>query len=116
MNCGSCGNQNPADSRFCEGCGEGLERACPDCGASVSSEARFCRRCGHTLQAGGPAPRDYTPRHLAEKILTQKSAIEGERKQVSVLFADVKSSLGLQEDVDAEMWHGIMDRFFQILG
>jgi class 3 adenylate cyclase/tetratricopeptide (TPR) repeat protein len=61
------------------------------------------------------APREYTPRHLAEKILTQRSAIEGERKQVTVLFADVKSSLHIQEGIDPEDWHQIMDRFFQIL-
>ncbi|MFQ5418123.1 MAG: adenylate/guanylate cyclase domain-containing protein, partial [Myxococcota bacterium] len=61
------------------------------------------------------SPLDYTPKHLAEKILNQKSALEGERKQVSVLFADVKGSLGMQEGIDPEEWHGIMDRFLQIL-
>ena len=63
----------------------------------------------------GLDPRDYTPRHLAEKILAQKSVLEGERKQVSVLFADVKGSMDLQERVDPEEWHGIMNRFFEIL-
>jgi class 3 adenylate cyclase/predicted ATPase len=61
------------------------------------------------------APRDYTPRHLAEKILRSKSALEGERKQVTVLFADVKGSMELAEQVDSEEWHRVMDRFFQIL-
>jgi class 3 adenylate cyclase/tetratricopeptide (TPR) repeat protein len=61
------------------------------------------------------APRDYTPKHLADKILQSKSALEGERKQVTVLFADVRSSMDLQQGVDPEEWHGIMDRFFQIL-
>ena len=60
-------------------------------------------------------PRAYTPKHLADKILQSKSAIEGERKQVTVLFADVKGSMDLQEGIDPEEWHGIMDRFFQIL-
>ncbi len=60
-------------------------------------------------------PRAYTPKHLADKILQSKSAIEGERKQVTVLFADVKGSMELQEDLDPEQWHAIMDRFFQIL-
>jgi class 3 adenylate cyclase/tetratricopeptide (TPR) repeat protein len=60
-------------------------------------------------------PRSYTPRHLADKILQSKSALEGERKQVTVLFADVKGSMELAEQVDAEVWHGILDRFFQIL-
>jgi class 3 adenylate cyclase/tetratricopeptide (TPR) repeat protein len=60
-------------------------------------------------------PRDYTPKHLAEKILRSKPALEGERKQVTVLFADVKGSLELAEQVDAEEWHRILERFFQIL-
>jgi class 3 adenylate cyclase/tetratricopeptide (TPR) repeat protein len=60
-------------------------------------------------------PRDYTPRHLAEKILRSKSALEGERKEVTVLFADVKSSTALAEALDAEEWHRILDRYFQVL-
>ena len=61
------------------------------------------------------APVDYTPKHLADKILQSKSALEGERKQVTVLFADVKGSMDLAEQVDPEQWHRILDRFFQIL-
>jgi class 3 adenylate cyclase/tetratricopeptide (TPR) repeat protein len=60
-------------------------------------------------------PRAYTPKHLAEKILTSRSALEGERKQVTILFADVKGSMDLAEQVDPEEWHKIMDRFFAIL-
>ena len=60
-------------------------------------------------------PRAYTPKHLADRILQSKSALEGERKQVTVLFADVKGSMELQEGIDPEEWHGIMDRFFGIL-
>mgnify|MGYP003349828717 CR=1 FL=1 len=67
-----------------------------------------------------PAPRftspgSYTPKHLAEKILTSRSALEGERKQVTVLFADLKGSMDLAEQLDPEEWHRIMDRFFVIL-
>ena len=60
-------------------------------------------------------PRAYTPHHLAEKILRSKSALEGERKQVTVLFVDVKDSLRLAARVDAEAWHRILDRFFALL-
>jgi class 3 adenylate cyclase/tetratricopeptide (TPR) repeat protein len=60
-------------------------------------------------------PRDYTPRHLADKILQSKSALEGERKQVTVLFADVKGSMELAEGIDPEEWHRILERFFRIL-
>jgi class 3 adenylate cyclase len=84
---------------------------------------RFCGRCGAELAApASPAqavperePRDYTPRHLADKILRSKSALEGERKQVTVLFADVKGSIELAEQMDPEEWHRVLDRFFQIL-
>jgi class 3 adenylate cyclase len=64
---------------------------------------------------GPREPRTYTPRHLAEKILSSRAALEGERKQVTVLFADVKGSLELAESLDPEEWHSILDRFFQIL-
>ena len=60
-------------------------------------------------------PRTYTPEHLARRILQSRSAIEGERKQVTVLFADVKGSMELAQQIDPEAWHGILDRFFQIL-
>jgi class 3 adenylate cyclase len=62
-----------------------------------------------------PEPRSYTPRHLAEKILTSRSALEGERKQVTVLFADVQGSMDLTEQLDPEEWHKILERFFETL-
>jgi class 3 adenylate cyclase len=73
--------------------------------------------CGGAVAVAepGPAPRTYTPPHLADKILTMRSALEGERKQVSVLFADVKGSVKLSEQIDAEEWHRVLDRFFKIL-
>ena len=73
--------------------------------------------CGARLAPAAPerAPREYTPRHLADQILTSRSALEGERKQVMVLFADVRGSLDLSERTDPEEWHQLMDRFFAIL-
>jgi class 3 adenylate cyclase/tetratricopeptide (TPR) repeat protein len=89
---------------------------CPGCGREARDDARFCDGCGRTLtQPAAPATVPYTPRHLADKILRSRSALEGERKQVTVLFADVKGSMELAEQVDAESWHGILDRFFGIL-
>ena len=75
------------------------------------------REAGADSAARGaaPDPRTYTPKHLADKILQSKSALEGERKQVTVLFADVKGSLELAGNLDPEMWHGILERFFEIL-
>ena len=132
MNCSACGHDNPSDSAFCEACGAKLARRCPTCGAEVNASTRFCRKCGGPLMDGAspPAPlstdlaatiprlrdpRSYTPKHLADKILQSKSALEGERKRVTVLFADVKGSMELAEQLDPEQWHRILDRFFQIL-
>ena len=92
---------------------------CPACGYANPAEARFCNQCGSGLDSAATAPvrgpADYTPRHLAERILKLRSSIEGERKQVSVLFADVKDSVALSSRVGAEEWHSILDRYFQIL-
>src|SRR5262245_39932447 len=94
--------------------------SCPCCGHAVGASAKFCAACGHALAPTTAHevdrdPRAYTPKHLAEKILASKSALEGERKQVTVLFADVKGSMDLAESLDLEEWHRIMDRFFTIL-
>ncbi len=123
MRCPKCQAANLADAEFCEACGAKMEAVCPSCGASASATAKFCRRCGAALASSAstspqppvPSPHSYTPKHLADKILTSRSALEGERKQVTVLFADVKGSMDLQEGVDPEEWHRIMDRFFTIL-
>ncbi len=118
--CPSCGHDNRADRRFCTECGGRLGVVCPACRAPVETGEKFCGACGAALTGTGarraePSPASYTPKHLAEKILASKSALEGERKQVTVLFADVKGSMELAEQVDAEEWHRILDRFFQLL-
>ncbi len=122
MDCPSCQHSLPDDASFCGHCGESLasERLCVGCGRSNPPEMRFCLGCGNPLGEVGEAtqperePRDYTPKHLADKILQSKSAIEGERKQVTVLFADITGSMALAEQVDPEQWHTILDRYFQI--
>ncbi|MBI4561568.1 MAG: zinc ribbon domain-containing protein, partial [Candidatus Rokubacteria bacterium] len=91
MKCPRCQAQTPDDARFCEECGARLELTCPNCGQAVGVGKKFCRACGASLTTE-PAerftsPQAYTPKHLAEKILTSRSALEGERKQVTVLFA-----------------------------
>jgi class 3 adenylate cyclase len=90
---------------------------CPACGHENPAGARFCNACGARLAAPStsPEPRSYTPRHLVEKILTSRSALEGERKPVTVLFADVVRSMELAERVDPEEWHGLLDRLFRVL-
>jgi class 3 adenylate cyclase/tetratricopeptide (TPR) repeat protein len=123
MSCPACGFENPAGMKFCGGCAQPLALACPRCGFESPPGFRFCGECAaplHGMETEEPraaerAPRDYTPRHLADKILQSKTALEGERKQVTVLFADVKGSMELSEGIDPEEWHAILDRFFQIL-
>ncbi len=98
---------------------------CAACGRGNRAEARFCDHCGTALAAGPPArttgpradagPRAYTPRHLAERILTSRSALEGERKQVTVLFADIAGSTELSSRLGLEAWHQLLDAWFRIL-
>ncbi len=127
MRCGSCGTENESSRKFCGECGGALARHCGACGAENAPTVKFCGECGAGLgeaprrsDSVGPGPvvrdpRSYTPKHLADKILQSKSALEGERKQVTVLFADVKGSLELAEQAGAEQWHAILERFFTVL-
>src|SRR5262249_37065634 len=96
-----------------------LALACRHCTAELRPSARFCDACGQPVTEGAkpapPEPRTYTPKHLVEKILGARSALEGERKQVTVLFADVKGSMELAGQADPEEWPRIMDRFFPLL-
>jgi len=95
---------------------------CHDCGQTNPDGARFCNECGARLDgADRPAPiaRDpisYTPRHLAQRILTLRSSLEGERKFVTILFADVVGSMVTAERLGPEAWHRVLDRYFRILG
>jgi class 3 adenylate cyclase/tetratricopeptide (TPR) repeat protein len=113
MKCPRCQAQKDEDARFCEDCGAKLELACPGCGQPVTAGKKFCRSCGAPLtQASAdrfPFPEVYTPKHLAEKILTSKAALEGERKQVTVLFADLKGSMELLADRDPEEARKLLD-------
>jgi class 3 adenylate cyclase/tetratricopeptide (TPR) repeat protein len=112
MLCPQCSHENPAGARFCNGCGGRLETVCARCGHANPPASGFCNGCGQPL--GGAAvptrtPDSYTPRHLAEKILTSKAALEGERKQVTVLFADLKGSMELLADRDPEEARKLLD-------
>src|SRR5436190_464297 len=123
MACPRCGLKTPSDAAFCPGCGAKLVTACPQCGTANRPDDKFCKQCGGPLVtlAGAPAvarfgsPGAYTPRHLAEKILTSKSSIEGERKQITVLFADVKGSMELLADRDPEEARKILDPVLELM-
>src|SRR5262245_40459648 len=114
MHCPQCGQDNPPGAKFCASCGARLEVVCPACGHPNLPGSRFCNECGKPLPTSTPAPtlpspQSYTPRYLAEKILTSRHALEGERKQVTVLFADMKGSLELLADRDPEDARKLLD-------
>jgi class 3 adenylate cyclase/tetratricopeptide (TPR) repeat protein len=120
MKCLRCQHENSPKAKFCEECGETLIRTCPSCGTQVSPIAKFCAECGHSIGGAGRAPsfgapESYTPRHLAEKILTSKAALEGERKLVTVLFADASGFTSLAEQLDPEDVHQFMNRAFELM-
>ncbi|MGH8070649.1 MAG: adenylate/guanylate cyclase domain-containing protein, partial [Candidatus Entotheonellia bacterium] len=114
MRCPSCGFENPTGMKFCGQCATPLTGPCPACGFANPPGFAFCGQCATPLTEGPTAPRpraplSYTPSHLAERILTSKAALEGERKQVTVLFADLKGSMELLADRDPEDARAILD-------
>jgi hypothetical protein len=116
MQCPRCRHESTAPGRFCPECGAPLARSCA-CGASLPVSAKFCAECGRpaaTPDVGRFAsPEHYTPRHLAEKILDARAALEGERKHVTVLFADLKGSMELLGDADVEDARSLLDDVLQ---
>jgi class 3 adenylate cyclase len=118
MKCPKCCHENEVGAKFCEECSAPLARACAKCGRPLSPTAKFCPGCAHPAAPSPEAlgstarlssPESYTPKHLAEKILTSKVALEGERKQVAVLFADLKGSMELLAERDPEDARKLLD-------
>ena len=115
MQCGECQADIRPGQAFCGSCGAPLPRSCPSCSAPSEPGANFCGRCGASLRgasaAGGPAaaPRGHTPPHLAERILSGRRALEGERKLVTVLFADLKGSMEILANRDPEEARRVLD-------
>jgi class 3 adenylate cyclase/tetratricopeptide (TPR) repeat protein len=121
MKCPQCQQENPQPAKFCLACATPLARQCANCGTPLPASAKFCLECAHPVgasrtepgraeaQARFSSPEAYTPKHLAEKILTSKAALEGERKQVTVLFADLKGSMELLADRDPEEARKLLD-------
>jgi class 3 adenylate cyclase len=122
MNCPKCGFENQQDASFCNECGSRLEISCAVCGKGNLPGSKFCKGCGHDLKESGVTSsidysqtQSYTPKYLADKILTTRRSIEGERKLVTVLFADVANYTSIAEKLDPEEVHQIMDGCFKIL-
>ena len=115
MKCPRCQQENPPQAKFCPECATPLAPGCVNCGHQLPPAAKFCPECAHPVDGSAAAtqrfgsPDSYTPKHLAERILTSKAALQGERKQVTVLFADVKGSMELLADRDPEEARKILD-------
>jgi class 3 adenylate cyclase/tetratricopeptide (TPR) repeat protein len=112
MDCSACGALNPSEARHCRDCGVALAEPCAACGQLVALSHRFCGSCGAPCERGPPPEfRDdaaslaapiHLPQHLARRALDSRAVLEGERKQITVLFADIKGSTTLIEDLDPE--------------
>ena len=119
MKCAQCQHENRPGAKFCEECAAPLAPSCANCGAKLSPTAKFCSECAHptglTSASTGPttsrvaSPESYIPKHLAQRILNSRAGLEGERKQVTVLFADLKGSMELLADRDPEEARRILD-------
>jgi class 3 adenylate cyclase len=127
MKCPKCGSENREGVKFCEECGAKLELACPACSAKIPLNKKFCGECGSKLRLPTESvPKElsfdekiekiqrYLPQGLTEKILSQRNKIEGERKQVTVMFCDLKGFTALSEKLGIEEAYGIMDRVYEI--
>ena len=122
MKCSQCGFDNKPNKLFCTECGAKLILKCPKCDSEIQGTEKFCGACGNDLrvpQEPPPVdysePQSYTPKFLADKILTTRSSSEGERKLVTVIFADVANYTSIAEKLDPEEVHQVMDGCFKIL-
>jgi class 3 adenylate cyclase len=128
MQCPKCQFENREGAIFCGKCGAGLSRVCPKCNTENPPENSFCDKCGHHLILHfEPTPKDasfdekldkiqrYLPKGLTDKILSQKDKIEGERKQVTVMFCDMEAFTSFSEKLDPEEAYSIMDQVYEIL-
>jgi class 3 adenylate cyclase/tetratricopeptide (TPR) repeat protein len=128
MKCPKCHSDNEIGAKFCNECGVKLEIACPECGKTNRPGSKFCNECGHNLTLPlEPAPKDlsfdeklekiqrYLPKGLTEKILSQRDRIEGERKQVTVMFCDMEGFTPLTERLGPDEAYSIMDQVYEIL-
>ena len=115
MKCPKCQHDNADNAKFCEQCAAPLGQTCANCGSPAPSTAKFCPQCGHPLKRIADDPstallKSHTfPSIWSIKFLTSKAALEGERKQVTVLFADIKSSMELLADRDPEDAKKLLD-------
>jgi len=121
MLCAKCNYDNPADAMFCMKCGSKVENRCSSCNTVNPADARFCRKCGEALEAGPsslstrPAAAATTPRVEITHERHTAEGLEGERKTVTALFADIKGSTELMRDLDPEEARAIVDPVLELM-
>jgi class 3 adenylate cyclase len=119
MRCPSCNQDNPGDASFCEGCGAKLELICPACKSTVSPGARFCKKCGTAIGPTKAAASTTVSSPESQIIVAADhaafAAIDGERKTVTALFADIKGSTELMQDLDPEEARAIIDPALKLM-
>lgn len=122
MKCPNCTHENSPDARFCENCGQPLERVCPNCGNPIEGSPKFCKHCGHNLgeeQAEARQAqvtrsqsldelRQATPKPMASRIIEERERLQGERKLVTALFVDIVGSTAMAESMDPEDWRAVV--------
>src|SRR6266478_5690440 len=117
MRCTKCGTESTASRKFCAACGSALSRRCPKCGAENAPSSAFCEDCGAALAgnaasaaAGSPQAASTAPHiHVTPEQQDPSKTIDGERKTVTALFADIKGSMELMEDLDPEEARAVID-------
>src|SRR5271163_1848534 len=114
MRCTRCGVENDADSKFCNQCATPLNRACPKCGRLNAPDAKFCAQCAAALGPAGAKPEPAS-RPLTLRESDDATAMHGERKTVTALFADIKGSMDLMEDIDPEEARAIVDPALKLM-
>jgi class 3 adenylate cyclase/tetratricopeptide (TPR) repeat protein len=118
MRCPKCSSENPAGTRFCAECGSPFAAKCPKCGAEYTAPAKFCRDCGFNLEAKGKRPaaaKTASGEATPARELPDLSANAGERKTVTALFADIKGSMELIENLDPEDARAIVDPALKLM-
>jgi len=128
MKCPKCQTENPETKKFCRKCGANLSLLCPQCSCEYLPGDEFCGECGHNLSIpSGAKPKGlsfdeklakiqrYLPKDLTQKILAQRNKIEGERKQVTVMFCDMEGFTPLTERIGSEEVYSLMDEVYEIL-
>jgi class 3 adenylate cyclase/tetratricopeptide (TPR) repeat protein len=122
INCPNCGTENRDGSKFCNECGSRLDLQCADCGKVNPPRSKFCSECGGRLRPSPgadvsetPPHRSPIPRFLAERILAVRDSLIGERKQVTVLFADIRGSMELIGDRDPEEARALMQSVLTLM-